>query len=583
MQRLLMLVSVTCVCALQHAYVVQPRGGIPSMSVDPSFWQAKQARARYQMEKESSLLDELMEREQILMDQLLSAQQGGAVAVLPAADPSLQLELDQALAALTASEEQREIDVQKTGAYWLEEVKTLRAKMGAEAAPAAAEAAPTATDPNLQLELDQALTALAASEQQREIDVQKTAAYWLEEVKNLRGNMGAEAVPTAAVPTANDSSLQLELDQALAALTASEEQREIDVQKTAAYWLEEVKNLRGNMGAEAVPTAAVPTAADPSLQLELEQALAALTASEEQREIDVQKTAAYWLEEVKTLRGKLSAEAVPAAADAAPTAADPSSQLELEQALTALAASEQQREIDVQKTGAYWLSEVATLRGKLGTAEAAVEAASSATEQAAAVAWQEGVEAAAAEAARSEPLPSLTFQRVEGLVAGAAIALATGVASEGGGEAELRRQHEEQLEAAALVAESQLQSTSLFWVEKASALRIQAVASEARAVALEEALHARELRAELELQTSAAFWVKRVAALEARLEATAEAEVEAEAEAEAGVPAPEVVAEAVAVLAAEAARATEQAGDLSASTTEQPPKSKGWKPQWKTW
>ena len=525
MQRLLMLVSVTCVCALQHAYVVQPRGGVPSMSVDPSFWQAKQARARYQMEKESSLLDELMEREQILMDQLLSAQQGGAVAVLPAADPSLQLELDQALAALTASEEQREIDVQKTGAYWLEEVKTLRAKMGAEAAPAAAEAAPTATDPNLQLELDQALTALAASEQQREIDVQKTAAYWLEEVKNLRGNMGAEAVPTAAVPTANDSSLQLELDQALAALTASEEQREIDVQKTAAYWLEEVK----------------------------------------------------------TLRGKLSAEAVPAAADAAPTAADPSSQLELEQALTALAASEQQREIDVQKTGAYWLSEVATLRGKLGTAEAAVEAASSATEQAAAVAWQEGVEAAAAEAARSEPLPSLTFQRVEGLVAGAAIALATGVASEGGGEAELRRQHEEQLEAAALVAESQLQSTSLFWVEKASALRIQAVASEARAVALEEALHARELRAELELQTSAAFWVKRVAALEARLEATAEAEVEAEAEAEAGVPAPEVVAEAVAVLAAEAARATEQAGDLSASTTEQPPKSKGWKPQWKTW
>ena len=79
------------------------------------------------------------------MDQLLAAQQGGMVAVSPAADPSLQLQLEQALAALTASEEQREIDVQKTGAYWLEEVKSLRGKMGAEAAPAAADAAPIAT------------------------------------------------------------------------------------------------------------------------------------------------------------------------------------------------------------------------------------------------------------------------------------------------------------------------------------------------------------------------------------------------------------------------------------------------------
>ena len=126
MQRLLMLISMTCACALQRAYVIQPRGGLPSMSVDPSFWQAKQARARYQMEKESSLLNELMEREQILMDQLFAAQQGGVVAVSTAADPSLQLELEQALAALTASEQQREVDVQKTGAYWLEEVKNLR-------------------------------------------------------------------------------------------------------------------------------------------------------------------------------------------------------------------------------------------------------------------------------------------------------------------------------------------------------------------------------------------------------------------------------------------------------------------------
>jgi hypothetical protein len=198
MQRLLMLISMTCACALQRAYVVQPRGGLPSMSVDPSFWQAKQARARYQMEKETSLLDELMEREQILMEQLFTAQQGGVVAAATAADPNLQLELEQALTALAASEQQREIDVQKTGAYWLEKVKDLRGKLGAEAAPAA-------VDPSLQLELEQALTALAASEQQREVDVQKTAAYWLSEVATLRGRLGAAEAGVEAASSATEA------------------------------------------------------------------------------------------------------------------------------------------------------------------------------------------------------------------------------------------------------------------------------------------------------------------------------------------------------------------------------------------
>ena len=152
-----------------------------------------------------------------------------------------------------------------------------------------------------------------------------------------------------------------------------------------------------------------------------------------------------------------AAKPVSVLAEAAPAAADPNLQLELDEARAALAASEQQREIDVQKTAAYWLEEIKSLRGKLGAAEATAAAAASATEAAAAVAWQQGVEAAAAEAARVEPLPSLTFQRVEGLVAGAAIAVATGVASEGGGDAELRQQHQEELEAAALLAERQLQ------------------------------------------------------------------------------------------------------------------------------
>ena len=31
------------------------------MSVDPSFWQAKQSQARYEIEKKSALLDELMD------------------------------------------------------------------------------------------------------------------------------------------------------------------------------------------------------------------------------------------------------------------------------------------------------------------------------------------------------------------------------------------------------------------------------------------------------------------------------------------------------------------------------------------
>ena len=363
------------------------------MSVDPSFWQSKQAQARYQIEKKSAMLDELMEREQVLIDQLFAAKPGSVLA----------------------------------------------------------EAAPAAAEPNLQLELDEARAALAAADQQREIDVQKTAAYWLEEIRSLRGKLGAEAAPAAAEPN-----LQLELDEARAALAAADQQREIDVQKTAAYWLEEIRSLRR----------------------------------------------------------------------------------------------------------------------KLGAAEASAAAAASATEAAAAVAWQQGVEAAAAEAARAEPLPSLTFQRVEGLVAGAAIAVATGVASdeasEGGGDAELRQQHQEELEAAALLAERQLQATGLFWVERARALETRAKASEARAAALEEALHARELRAEIELQRSAAFWVKRVAGLEATLAATGEAAAAAAAAGGAGaggagvgagVPPADLVAEAVAVLAAEAERAKAQASE----------------------
>ena len=150
MPRLLLLVSMTCACALQRSYVVQPRGGLPSMSIDPcGFWQAKKARARHQMEKEILRLNEMMEREQMLVDQLFAPQQGCAVAVSTAADPDLQLELEQARAALAASEEQREVDVAwkrqreaTTAAYWLEEVESLRTKLSsAEAAAAAAEAA----------------------------------------------------------------------------------------------------------------------------------------------------------------------------------------------------------------------------------------------------------------------------------------------------------------------------------------------------------------------------------------------------------------------------------------------------------
>ena len=85
------------------------------------------------MEKEILRLDELMEREQMLVDQLFVPQQGCAVAVSTAADPDLQLELEQARAALAASEEQREVDVAwkrqreaTTAAYWLKEVESLR-------------------------------------------------------------------------------------------------------------------------------------------------------------------------------------------------------------------------------------------------------------------------------------------------------------------------------------------------------------------------------------------------------------------------------------------------------------------------
>ena len=91
----LILISVTCACvapahparqqALQRAHVARPRvGGLPSMSVDPSFWQAKQSQARYEIEKKSALLDELMEREQVLIDQLFAHRGSSEIATVVA-------------------------------------------------------------------------------------------------------------------------------------------------------------------------------------------------------------------------------------------------------------------------------------------------------------------------------------------------------------------------------------------------------------------------------------------------------------------------------------------------------------------
>lgn len=190
---------------------------------------------------------------------------------------------------------------------------------------------------------------------------------------------------------------------------------------------------------------------------------------------------------MRELEQKLLSVAAPTlAAAAAPSPSAPAT-VDLEEALNeaqlALEEVTVQRELDVQRVGAFWLDKLQAARAETAAVGASAEAP------------------AAAAAVQDETAE------------------------------QLRAQYEEQAAAAALQAERQLQATSAFWAERAAALQGRAAVSDARVATLEAALAAqtelaeshaasagafsaaldeRELRAERELQSAATFWLGRL-------------------------------------------------------------------------
>lgn len=95
-------------------------------------------------------------------------------------------------------------------------------------------------------------SALADEVRQREIDVQRTAAFWIYREQNWASEPVATTVEPPSDLIAENAALR-------AALADEVMQREIDVQRTAAFWIERLQAAQASPPAAHVP-AAEPTA-----------------------------------------------------------------------------------------------------------------------------------------------------------------------------------------------------------------------------------------------------------------------------------------------------------------------------------
>ena len=147
--------------------------------------------------------------------------------------------LDEVGAALDAQALQAEEQLQRTAAFWIERNAQLKSK--------ASQA--------------EALRAALAARLTRERDVQRTAAYWLDKLAAARATAGAtpsgsSGNSAAAAPSAgakagvSDAALAKELEATQQALEAMTLQREVDVQKVSAFWLEKVNQLKAAKSAK---------------------------------------------------------------------------------------------------------------------------------------------------------------------------------------------------------------------------------------------------------------------------------------------------------------------------------------------
>jgi hypothetical protein len=247
------------------------RSAVSSTQMSLNFWQAKAAKAHAILEIQEAALDELQEREALLLAQLraederartqLEAQrQQQLSAVLPAPAASvttarvkmLEQEVDELVAAqselvalleaqtdasnaqLADAERTREIDLQRTAAFWVDRVS--RAQAAASAEPAMARA-PAAASAAVALEarvasLEEQLSASEQSEAagllalqsqalQAETELQRTAAFWIAKLEAVKAEAAAATQQARAVASAQQSLAELRTRESLGVLPSA--------------------------------------------------------------------------------------------------------------------------------------------------------------------------------------------------------------------------------------------------------------------------------------------------------------------------------------------------------------------------
>ena len=286
--------------ALVPALRTQPRCSVlMSSSLDASraqvagFWEARSAAAKHQGARTTNLLQELQLRENLMLEQLaeqrqrtrdLEAQLQGGGAPIASTPPSASTEqgelaeaLEEARRALEEAALQRELDLQKTSAFWLDKLTAARA---VAVAPASAEvavpAAAPASDSSVHDEIAQLRwqhkQELEAAALRAERQLQTAAAFWVE--RAARAGASDARITELEAQLAAQTELAETRMASNAALAAALEARELraerELQATAAFWLARLQESKAQ-GAAAESAATEPTKELPAVELAAEE------------------------------------------------------------------------------------------------------------------------------------------------------------------------------------------------------------------------------------------------------------------------------------------------------------------------
>ncbi len=489
----------------------------PRMTSIDGYWQMRSQR---EVERTASFqrdLDEFLERERIYIGHVKALQAeinelrmlGAATAPAAPDQPAAPLPMAAAPGeAVVAAEELHALDSQ---------IQADIEEWGSKLKRSLAEAEKARDALGEQLE---------AAKLAREVDVQRTSAFWLERLSRQSAEHTEGATAAAA---AEATGLREQLDATQRALAAAQAARELDVQKVAAFWVAKLAEEREAadkatafwMAAaerEAASAASAASAPDPeSIKAEAAAAAAAAAATpvaaaavgaaDESREQRLQSLVHSLEAELAGLeedyedlseRMEVQSETIQIASG------------RLEELADAFEAQALQAERQLQSSAAFWVAKLSRERAEHAAALGASQAAASAQRSLAddrlrQLSAPARTPAAPVAAASPSDTPTSAVpsagDRVRELEAFLEL------------QSELVALQEVQLEEAARQRELDLQAVAAFWVTKTGGLREELTEARARASALRQALSARELRAEKELQATAAFWLQRVASL----------------------------------------------------------------------